>query len=473
MTPPAPKRPAGSFRELWQVALPLVLSSGSLSLTHVVDRVLLTWYSTEALAAATPAAIMHWTLISVLFGTGTYVNTFVAQYEGANRQDRVAAAVWQGVYLSLIGGVGILLFVPLAGPLFALIGHQPTVQTLEADYFQILCAGTLPIVLTTVLSCFYSGRGRTVVVLWVNLVVAAVNIGLDYCLIFGHGPFPQWGIRGAGVATVSAYCVGVLCFAVSISSLPESRRYSLWRHRRFNRELFGRLLRYGLPNGMQVFGELSAFALFIAFVGKLGPTELAATNVAFNLNSLAFIPMIGIGIAVMTLVGKRIGEGRPELAVRTAWLGFALTGTYMLLFAVLYLGLPDLMLYPYAVNTPEAEFGPIRAHVIRLLRFVAVYSFFDGMAIVFGSAVRGAGDTRFSMWITILCVWLVMVVPTVILWSSTGGNLILSWWACTLAIIVQGVAFLIRFQGGRWKSMRVIEPHDVPIFIDPQFDHVA
>ena len=95
---------AGSFRELLAVAVPLVLSSGSISLMIAIDRLFLTWYSEDALAASTPAAALHWTVIGAFVGTINYANAFVAQYEGAGRKDRVMASVWQAIFLAVIAG---------------------------------------------------------------------------------------------------------------------------------------------------------------------------------------------------------------------------------------------------------------------------------------------------------------------------------------------------------------------------------
>lgn len=450
--------PPGSFRELWGVALPLILSCGSLSLMYVVDRIFLTWYSTEALAAVMPAGVLHWTVISLLLGTVTYTNTFVAQYDGARRKDRVVASLWQGIYLALAAGLLLVIFVPLADEIFALIGHAPAVQRQEAAYFSILVAAAVPMSMAGALACFFSGRGRTTVVMWVNFTAAGVNILIDYLLIFGTGPFPELGIRGAAIATVTAKTAELVLYVWLVLRYRDREGYRILEHRRFDRELFGRLLRYGLPTGFMWLAEVAAFAVFVFLVGQIGTTELAATTIAFNLNAMAFIPVIGIGIAVMTLVGKRIGEGRPELAVRTTWLAFALAGAWMLGFAAIYLFAPGFILAPYASGSDPAEFAPIRELVIVLLYFVATYSFFDAMAVVFSSAVRGAGDTRFSLIFTFLCGWLLMVLPTAIFTVYSGGNLWLSWTAATVYILVVGSGFLVRFQRGKWQSMRVIEP---------------
>jgi len=450
---PAP----GSFGELWRVAVPLVLSSGSLTLMHTIDRVFLTWHSTDALAASMPAGILNWTVMSVLIGTVTYVNTFVAQYEGARQKSRVAASVWQGVYLSVAGGLCFLVFIPLSGPIFELIGHEESVRTLEARYFAILCAGTIPLVLSMALSCFYSGRGETHVVMWVNFLIAAVNISLDYVMIFGLGPIPEMGIVGAAWATNIAYVVGTLAFALLFTRERESREYGFWRSRGFDRAIFRRMMRYGLPAGYQFLADVAGFSLFIILVGMIGTKELAATSLAFNLNSLVFIPMFGVGTAVMTLVGQRIGEGRPQLAVRTTWLAFASVGTYVLCFVAVYLFLPRVILSPYAAFSNDADFAAVNDLTIMLLRFVALYSFFDGMAIVFGSAVRGAGDTRFSLIFTLVCAWTIMVLPTFIGRVTGRGTLTSAWWACATYVCVVGVGYMLRFQAGRWKTMRVIE----------------
>lgn len=461
-SPALPHQPGG-LRELLSVAVPLVLSSGSISLMHVVDRVFLTWFSEDALAASLPAGLLHWTVISVFIGTATYVNTFVAQYDGAGKKDRVAASVWQGAYLALFSGVCLTaLAVPLAAPIFALAKHKSAVQALEVEYFSTLCFGATPMILAAALSSFFSGRGRTRVLMCVNFTIALLNMGLDYGMIFGHGPFPRLGVRGAALATVISQSTGALLYVALIMRERNAHGYAFFVHRKLDRELFGRLLRYGLPTGMQFLSDILGFLVFIFLIGRIGKVEQAATNLAFTLNSMAFIPMIGFGTAVMTLVGKRIGEGRPQLAVRTTWLAFGLCSAYMLTFVAIYLFLPDVILYPYAAKAKAAEFAAMRPVVVELLRFVAIYSFFDGMFIVFSSAVRGAGDTRFSLLFTLFTGWTLMVLPTWIVWTFYTPNLYAGWGAVSAYITVAGVGFLIRFVAGRWKSMRVIEAEAEP-----------
>ena len=119
----------------------------------------------RALAAALPSGVLFWAVLSLFFGVAQYVNTFVAQYEGAAK-DRVAASVWQGVYFSLVGGGLLTAFGSLGIPLFRAIGHEGKIAALEGEYFYWLCFGSIPALLTATLSCFFSGRGQTLTVSW-------------------------------------------------------------------------------------------------------------------------------------------------------------------------------------------------------------------------------------------------------------------------------------------------------------------
>jgi len=459
---------AGSFRELLAVAVPLVLSSGSISLMIAIDRLFLTWYSEDALAACTPAAALHWTVMSAFVGTINYTNAFVAQYEGAGRKDRVMASVWQAIFLAILAGVVFLGLVPFASAVFNAVGHAPNVRRLESQFFQTLCFGAVPMLLTMALGAFYSGRGKTRVVMYVDFLLAATNICLDPMLIFGLGPFPRLGIVGAALSTDIAYTVAVGAYLVLSLRSADCIAYGFWKHVRVDKELVGRLLRYGLPTGLQMAVELSAFSVFLFLVGRLGTAELAATNLAFNINMLSFIPMMGVGMAVMTLVGKRIGEGRPALAVRTTWLAARSVATYMLVFCILFVVFPRTILLPFTDWHARSDMAGIRDMVIVLLRFVAFYTFFDGMQIVFAFAIRGAGDTRFPFWYTLSTSWTVMVLPTYYFISTGRGGLFAAWSACSTYICILGTGCLLRFLQGKWKSMSIIGEVGEPALRDSE-----
>lgn len=450
-------RADGGYREFLQLAFPLILSTASWSVQHFINRVFLTWHSTEALAAALPAGMASFAFVSLFMGIAGYANTFVAQYIGARRPARVGPAVWQAIYLALASGV--LAFGPaaLAQPLFDLIGHEPAVRREEIDYFRVLCYGTGPQILSTAISSFFSGRGQTWTVLVVNVISIGLNIVADYVLIFGNFGAPAMGIRGAAWATNLAVVVAALLFLILFLSAENRREFATLSGWRPNRELFARLLRFGGPNGLNFMLDMLAFALFLLVVGKLGTVEMAATNLAFNINSLAFMPLIGGGIALSTMVGQRLGRGAPEEAEYCTWSGFHLALGYMGTMALGYLLAPDFFLTPFGLRAHAGEFTAARDLASQLLRIVALYCVFDACYMVFTSALKGAGDTRYIMWLSVALAWALMVLPSWIGLTWFGVGLFGLWGFICAYVIVMGLVFFLRFRTGRWKTMRVIE----------------
>jgi MATE family multidrug resistance protein len=447
----------GGYHQFLVIAFPLILSTGALSVQHFVDRMFLSWYSPEAIAAAMPAGMLNFCIMSLFIGTAGYVNTFVAQYFGAGRKNRIGPAVWQGLYISVVGGLCIMLLIPFAEPIFRLVDHHATIQRLEVEYFSILCLGAGPMIASTALAGFFSGRGRTWPVMWVNILATGVNLLLDYVLVFGLWGFPEMGIRGAGIATVLAGVFSLLAYIPLVCRPLHDGKYHTLRGWRFEKELFLRLLRFGFPSGVQFFLDMSGFTVFILLIGHLGTASLAATNIAFNISTLSFMPMIGSSIAISVLVGQYLGKNQPEMATTSVYSGFHLTFGYMFVIALAYLFIPELFVLPFAAGADPAGFAEIYRLTVLLLRFVAIYSVFDTMNLVFASAIKGAGDTRYVMFAIIITSALVLVMPTYLGVMVMGWGVMASWINVSAYVIVLSIVFLLRFLGGKWKSMRVIE----------------
>jgi len=448
---------AGGYREVLVVAIPLILSTATWSVQHFVDRMFLAWYSPETIAAAMPAGMLNFSMISIFMGTAGYVSTFVAQYHGAGRHHRIGPALWQGIYISLFGGIVLLGIIPLAAPAFRLFGHSLLIQQHEVIYFQILCLGGGAYIGSFALSGFFSGRGKTWPVMWVNVATTVVNLVLDYALIFGHWGFPELGIRGAAIATVVAGVFSLLVFFALLFSDSNDSIYHTKRGWRLEKDLFVRLLRYGFPSGMQFFLEIAGFTGFVLVVGRLGTASLAATNIAFNINTLAFMPMIGCGIAISVLVGQYLGAQKPDIAQSAVYSGFHLTFVYMGSIAAAYVLLPDIFVAPFAAQADPQGFSEIYGFAVVLLRFVAIYCVFDTMNIIFCSAIKGAGDTRYVMIMTTILSVFVLILPVYLALEVFEFGLMVAWVFATVYIILLGLTFYIRFLGGKWKTMRVIE----------------
>jgi len=306
------------YKEILRISLPLVLSMGATTVMEFTDRIFLGRYSLDALAASMPAGITSFLFTSFFIGTAGYVNVFIAQYIGANDNKSVGASLWQGIYFSIFGAVCMAFLALTAVKLFAFIGHAPEIQKLEVIYFRILCYGTGAGILGTTLSCFYSGRGLTRNVMLVHIIGTLFNIPLDYAIINGVWGFPELGIQGAALATVMSWILIASIFIVLIFNKKHNECYSVWDARQFNPKLFMRLMKFGIPGGVQFFLDILAFTFFILIVGRLGKQELAVTNLVMSINALSYMPMFGFSMGVSTLVGQAMGAGKPNSAVIAA-----------------------------------------------------------------------------------------------------------------------------------------------------------
>ncbi len=460
----------GGYREVLILAFPLIVSTGAWSVQHFVDRMFLTWYAPEAIAAVTPAGMLNFTIMSLFIGTASYVNTFVAQYHGAKMFERIGPALWQGLYVAVIGGLLHFLLIPLAGNIFSFIGHNKLVQQYETRYFQILCMGAAPCIASHVMSGFFSGRGKTWHVMWVYVFVTIVNIILDYLLIFGKAGFPELGVTGAGIATVSALCFSFCTFFIMFSLRKYRIKYHTLSGWRMQFPLLRRILRYGFPNGVQFFLEMAGFTTFILLIGRKGLHFLAASNIAMNINTIAFLPMIGMGMAISILVGQYLGKKNPDMAEKCVYSGFHMTISYMATIAALYVFVPNLFLAPYAAQANTESFDIIHDITVVILRFVAFYSIFDALNIVFSYAIKGAGDTRYVMNVIIVDSLFVLVIPSFVALVLLDAHIYWGWAFASVFIVILGIMFTLRFRGGIWKSMLVIE--NVPPSVPPSLPEV-
>ena len=447
-------------REVLAIALPLIVQTCFWSVMWFVDRLFLTWYSPESTAAALTGGMYHWTMICLPVGIASYVNTFVAQYYGAGRHQRIGNAVKQGIWFGWVTVPLFLLSIPLAPWLFQGVG-SPETRAQQTIYFQVLALGAGAAVISGAQSSFYTGRGLTKVVMLVNCFGTLLDISLEYMFIFGALGFPRLGIAGAALTTAISNWSTVLLFWLLMRRRDDRERFGL-DDNHFDWGLFRRLVRFGLPSGLPQLVEGLAFTVLTISIATVGVVAGAATSIAFTINAVAFVPMIGLNIAVSTLVGQKLGENRPELAERATWSALQIGMAYTGLFAILYVALPSAFLTLHSTFASGDDFHVVRATTIVLLRFVALYCFFDATQIMLVGALRGAGDTRFILWATGLTAIVFVAVgrysEQAFEWTSRGMGLWGWWWVMTLWIFALGVIYFLRFIGGKWKSMRVIEP---------------
>ncbi len=461
MPPPGVPNPANSYRDVMRVSLPLVVSMSTTVVMTFTDRVFLANYSINAIAAALPAGITAFVFLSFFADTAGYCNVFVAQYTGSGAMSRVGSALWQAIYFAL-GAWLIMAGLSFAGGfLFRLVGHPQEVQQLEVIYFRVLCLGSGIHIIGMSFASFFTGRGVTRPVMIIYFIAMVLNVPLDYALINGIWLFPELGILGAALATVFSWTTATAMLGLLIFTRENNQVFKVFANRRFDRDLFRRLLRFGIPSSLQFSLDVFAFLFFVLMVGRIGKMELAVTNIAISLDSVSFRPLMGFALGTSTLVGQALGRNRPDEAVAAARSTMVIAASYISILVILYLLLPQPLLELFRPgDISDADFAAIKATGIVILRFVAAYLLLDGVYMISTAVLKGAGDTRFIMWCMGVASFFGMILPIYIGVEIFGLGIYFAW-GCTLCFLWQLAALSCwRFFQGKWKTMRVIEQPD-------------
>lgn len=448
----------GGFREVLGIAWPLVVSMGSFTLMQFVDRIFLAWHSPVSIQAALPAGILSFTFVCAFMALCGYANTFVAQYHGAGDPVGCSRSTAQGVWLAFLTWPLLAATIPLGLRLLEFSGHAPQVLAEERVYFIILTAGGVVVPLSAAISSFFTGRGETRINMLATVAGNLVNIGLDYLLIFGKAGFPALGIRGAAIATVIA---GLVTPGILFILYFSRRNHEVYRTRDnlgLRWRLMFRMVRFGLPSGINLLVEISAFSLFVLITGKLGELSLAVGNMALSINTLAFLPLIGLGIAASTLVGRYQGRGDPDTAARAAIHAVMIGIFYVAVIGLTYVLMPSVY---FSAFTARADHGYPLSELLAmgrpLLVLMAAWGLMDAVSVILAGALKGAGDTRFVLWFSSLLSWGVMVPGVLVIVMKLGGGLLHMWIWALFYVALLAAGYLMRFRGGRWRSIEVIE----------------
>lgn len=474
----------GSLGEVFGVAFPLIISSGTFALKLFSDRLMTAWYSDTAIAAAIAAGMVAFMLTSFFMGVANYANAFVAQYSGAERHDRTGLSVWQSMLFSLAAGLFIVAAGVALSPAFAAIGHHPLLASMEEGYFTVLTCGAGFALLNSSIMCFWTGRNKTWVVVAVSGGSIVLNVIMNWAFIFGaagsrqlasYPPplrllgdglnavagvmgLPATGAVGAGFATIGTDAMSFLVF-LALFLLPGNRReFGTWPAKVFNPSLMRRMIRYGFGNGMQLFLDVGAFAVFNILMGMYaiveGANVAAASGIAVSVNGVAFVPMLGVGAAAAILVGQGIGAGDVGFASNSVKNAKYLIFGYMICMCLLFEVFPEFLIDIFA---PSGHMTPATiAMAIDFLRFAGVFCIADGFFILYGSAIRGAGDTKFSMWAMAVLGWCFFAIPCLAAYGLGAGPYAL-WSIIVFYVLLSAAVFLWRYRQGKWKTMKVIE----------------
>ena len=446
----------GDVKDVLVVALPMLLSMSFDTFMTFIDRLFLSKLGPAEMNASLGAGAVQLALTMFFTGAISYTTAMVAQRLGAKKHGDCAKVFVQALYVSLMCVPLLYMTIPVGHWLFGLENLSADQLEYQKTYFNILMFGGVITLVRNVAPCFFSGIGETKIVMYAAFVGMIVNIVCNFVLIFGFGPIPALGVAGAAYGTLIGNFVSTVVLFAKFFGKSCHTRFNTRASFAFSWPLTRELLQKGIPSGVEMFLNMSAFQSLILMFHALGPEAATASSVMFNWDMVAYVPLMGLEIASTSLVGRYVGAKSGAAANRSTYSGLKLGWGYSLLIGVLFIFLPGVLtdIFRPDVASASAEalaiFDSARPMSMFMLRFATIYIFVEVLLVIYAGALRGAGDTLWVMFACAIMNWVVagaMYVAAYVLKLPAQY----AWIAIVAVYGTAPVIFWLRWKGGKWR----------------------
>lgn len=445
------KHPAGSVAELLSISIPLIITAFSGNLLVVIDRLMLSYHSVDAMNAASGVGVIFATFYFAGVAITGMTEVFVGQYNGAGHHHKMAEPVWQMIWFS-IGSIVIYIPLSLMGEKFFL---ADAFVAEGLSYYQTLVYGCPLFLIHSAISGFFIGIGRPKLVTLIVLGGNGLNIVLNYLLIFGIGIIPAMGAFGAAVASIFSELAQVIILLYVFLNRHNAKLYQA-RKPRFNPQLLWEELKVGVPNAVGHTFEIAAWAFLTNFRANFGMDYIVVMTITST--SYIFFTFFTDGLhkGITAIVSNFIGAGKYDYIKRLKKSAYKIQITLAIaLFFPMVLFNDFIIQSMVNISTFSEEmiFG-IKLGLLGNFLFMVV----DGFFWIYVGVLTAGGDTKFLMWINSTAIWLICVIPAVI-WLTyfPSESYTVSLYCYPFyALVATGLLYL-RVRSGKWLKLNLGE----------------
>jgi MATE family multidrug resistance protein len=441
----------GSLKELWTIALPLMFTTLSVMVMIFVDRLLLAWYSTDALNAATNATTLGWALQFGWVALASICEVFVAQYNGAQDYKKIGSAVWQSLWLCALS---VLFFLPLALWGGDWIYQDTSFGRMEKDYFNIMMLlGPVP-ALNAALCGFWIGRGKTALVATMAVIANVINVVLDMIFIFGvDGWVPSMGVKGAAIATSVGMSSQVVVLAILFLRKCHRDQFGTgewmlrWR-------LLVQTVKVGIPNSIFAVVEMMGWAAFYGTMTMMGPDYITVTAVCQSIAILLWFLPDALNKAVISIAGNMIGAGTTHNIGKLIRSGVLFNVLFLMGMMMAILPFTDFWMGQFLDQGHQHNLL-LRDALTYGLIMVIVHVFFEGIKMTFLGVLTAAGDTLFTFLSGSVMIWLMMYLPVYVLVVQWHGSIEVAMTVWAVFSMIGSAVYFLRLRWGSWQKLAV------------------
>lgn len=438
-----------TLSELVKITLPMVVSQGAFAVMIFTDRYFMSQIDPTHMAASLGGGVATFFSFCFFSGLLSYANAMAAQYLGAGQTDKCPKVVTQGIIMTVMCSPLLVIITYFVSGIFEAMGHDPQQVELERSYYIILMMGVVVTLSKICISSYFAGIGRTYIVMICDVCGLIINIPLCYIMVFGRLGFPALGIVGAAISTIVATVFAFLLFAAFYLRKEHREKFRVMESFKLDRGILRRFLRLGFPSGMELFLNVAAFNLFLLMFQSYGVVQGASAAIVFNWDILSFVPMMGLNIGVISLIGRFVGANDMERTNEVISAGFIMGFAYSAVLAVLYITFRYPLVEVFA--PPDGNFDEIRELSAFMMIGLSSYAMADAVILVSGGVLRGAGDTRWLMAASVTLHWAMLVAQYFIILVFEYGPRV-SWLIFVAMILAIAVVYVARLRGGIWRD---------------------
>nr|WP_288977844.1 MATE family efflux transporter [uncultured Allomuricauda sp.] len=441
---------SGSIRKaIFMLSIPMILEMLMESIFALVDIAYVSKVSVNAVATIGLTESVITLVYALAIGLSMAATAVVARRIGEKDVDgaRIAAvqAISLGVVISIIIGIIGIIY---AKDILALMGGEPDLIEQGYGYTQFLIGGNITVVLLFLINAIFRGAGNASIAMWALVLSNGLNIILDPMFIFGFGPIPEMGVKGAAVATNIGRGTAVL-FQLGILFFGWGKIKLMAKDLVLNFKVMLNLIKVSLGGIAQFLIGTSSWIFLMRIMSEFGSEVLAGYTIAIRVMMFTLMPSWGMSNAAATLVGQNLGAKQPDRAEQSVWKTGRYNAYFMGTVSLVYLIFANTIISWFNTTPEVVKSGAL------CLQVIALGYIFYAYGMVMTQAFNGAGDTGTPTKINLIAFWvfqlpLAYISALVLGWGATGVFV-----AITAAEILIAVLAMIWFKKGKWKKVQV------------------
>ena len=437
----------GRRKAIWAISLPIMGGMMSQNILNLVDIGMVGRLGDSALAATGIGSFTNYLAISFIIGLSAGVQALAARRLGEERHDETAVPLNGGLILALCIGLPLCVVIYLMVPfIYPYLSNDPAVMEQGIPYLQVRILSMVAVGMNFSFRGYWSAIHMTGVYLRTLLIMHAINIFLNWVFIFGNLGAPELGVFGAGLSTTISLYIGTgLYFFFALRHASDKG----FLHRRPSRLMLWQQFKLSLPSSLQQLFFSAGLVTLVWIMSQIGTAEVAAVNVLMTFHITAILPAFGLALAATTLVGNALGRGDKDDAAMWGWNSAAIALVYGVALSVVLIPLADPLLGVFLTNPETRQL----AYLPMILWAMAIS--FDTTGMVLMNSLIGAGDTRRSMWISVIAQWAFFLPVAYIAGPVLGFGLLGVWVVNAIYRSGQAVVCVQQWAGRHWAGIKL------------------